>query len=207
MDEISLNARLRHGRGKGVAHRLRASGYIPGVFYQGQDHSIPLEINAHELQLTLKKNPQLILLKLDDGTQHECVVRDLQREPISGRHLHIDLLGIARGQKVTTKVAVELEGIPQGVRLQGGVLQHSIHSLNIECLPRDIPAKVTVEVSELKVGSSVHISDVQVPNVRILDDPEITIATVLAPRVEKAAATPEEAAAEGEAAEGEATES
>jgi large subunit ribosomal protein L25 len=187
MEEISLNARLRQRRGKGVAHRLRSGGFIPGVFYLGHESNIPIEVNAHELQLALRKKPQLILLKLDDGSDRECVVRELQRHPVSGRYLHIDLMGIVTGQKMTVKVPVELIGSSPGVRLHGGVLQHSVHSLHVECLPRDIPQKIVADISNLMIGSSVHVRDLIVENIRILDDPDTSIATVLAPRIEKVA--------------------
>ncbi len=206
MDEISLNGRLRQNRGKGYARRLRAAGHIPGIFYLGDETNLPIEVNAHELQVALKKKPQLLLLKLDDGSERECVVRDLQRDPLSGRHLHIDLLGIVTGQKIHVRVNVELTGSSHGVRIQGGVMQQNIHALNVECLPRDIPPKITIDITELKVGSSVHVRDLPQENFRILDDTDSTIATVLAPRIEKVAEpTAEEKPAE-EAGEAEAEE-
>jgi large subunit ribosomal protein L25 len=204
MDEISLNATIRQKSGKGVAHRLRAAGSIPGVFYLGGEVNQPIELSAHELQLALKKKPKLLLLKLNDGSRHECVVRELQMDPVTGKYLHVDLLGIVRGKKMTVKVKVELQGNPIGVRVQGGVLQQSVHSVNIECLPKDIPENITIDISELKVGSSVHVRDLPQEAYRILDDPDVTIATVLAPRIEKVVeAAPEEAAPEeaGEAEE------
>lgn len=203
MDEISLNATIRQKSGKGVAHRLRSAGFIPGVFYLGGEVNQPIELSAHELQLALKKKPKLLLLKLNDGSQHECVVRELQMDPVTGKYLHVDLLGIVRGKKMTVKVKIELRGTPVGVRVQGGVLQQSVHSVNIECLPKDIPENITIDISELKVGSSVHVRDLPQEIYRILDDPDVTIATVLAPRIEKAVEAPSEEAAPEEAGEAE----
>jgi large subunit ribosomal protein L25 len=198
MEEITVNARLRANRGKGSAHRLRSSGSIPGVFYLGHTTNFPIELNAHELQLALRKKPQLLLLKLDDGSDHECVVRELQRHPVSGRYLHVDLMGIVTGQKMTVKVPVELVGSSPGVRLNGGVLQHSVHMLNVECLPRDIPQKISADISNLNIGNSVHVRDLVAENFRILDDPDTSIATVLAPRIEKVAEPTAEAASPSE---------
>lgn len=180
-----LNANLRKESGKGVAHKLRADGVVPGVFYLRNEINMPIQINAHELQLALKKKSSIILLKLDDGNEYECVVRELQQDPISGLNLHIDLMGIVRGQKVTVQVPVELVGSAYGVRTQGGVLQHAIHSLNVECLPKNIPEKITLDITDLNVGSSLHVSDALVENVRILDDPDRTVVSILAPRIEK----------------------
>ena len=212
MEEISISARRRQESGKGAAHRLRAAGSIPGVFYLGQDTNLPLELNARELQLALRKKPKLLLLKLDDGSEHECLVRDIQHDPVSGKYIHIDLMGIVRGHKVTVRIEIDLTGSAFGVRMQGGILQQSIHQLNIECLPKEIPEKITLDVTELKVGSSLHVRDLMAENYRIMDDPDTTIATVLAPKVEKApevaaeAAPTEEAGETAEAPEGEKTE-
>jgi large subunit ribosomal protein L25 len=182
---------------------VRAAGNIPGVFYLGRHANLALELNAHELQVAMKKRPKLLMLKLDDGTEHECVVREIQHDPVSDRYVHIDLMGILSGQKVTVKVEVELTGSAHGVRIQGGILQQSIHQLHIECLPKDIPEKITLDVSELKVGSSLHLRDLPSGNYRIIEDPDTTIATVLMPKVEKAPEVVEEAkpAEEGAAAE------
>jgi len=201
MEQISLNARRRQESGKGAAHRTRAAGNVPGVFYLGHDTNLPLELNAHELQLALRKKPKLLLLKLDDGSEHECLVRDIQHDPVSGKYIHIDLMGIVRGHKVTVRVEIELTGSAFGVRMQGGILQQSIHQLNIECLPKEIPEKITLDVTELKVGSSLHVRDLTPENYRIMDDPDTTIATVLAPKVEKAPEVVEEAKPAEEAGE------
>jgi large subunit ribosomal protein L25 len=201
MEEISINARRRLESGKGAAHRLRAAGNIPGVFYLGHESNLPLELNAHELHLALRKKPKLLLLKLDDGSQHECLVREVQRDPVSGKYTHIDLMGIVSGQKVTVRVEIELTGSAFGVRMQGGILQQSIHQLNIECLPREIPEKVTLDVTELKVGSSLHVRDLAPENYRVMDEADLTIATVLAPKVEKAPEVVEEAKPAEEGAE------
>lgn len=185
MDEITLSAQLRQSSGKGVAHKLRAQGLLPGVFYLQDNINKPIQLNAHELLLALKQKPSIIRLHLDDGTDYECVVRDLQKDPVTGKHLHVDLMGIVRGQKVTVKIPVELEGSAYGARTQGGILQQMMHQINVECLPKDIPEKIVLDITELKIGDSLHVSDIQADNIRILDDEDRTIVAVLAPRIEK----------------------
>jgi large subunit ribosomal protein L25 len=185
MAEPTLKAQVRQKSGKGTAHKLRAAGQIPGVFYLRNKINLPIQLDAHELRLVLRKRSGIVRLKLDDGTEHECVVRELQRDPVSGRHLHVDFMGVIRGQKVTTQVQIELVGSAYGVRTQGGVLQHAVHALSIECLPKDIPEKVTLDISELMIGSSIHVRDVTLENIRILDDLEKTIVSILPPRIEK----------------------
>jgi large subunit ribosomal protein L25 len=184
MDEVVLNAQVRTESGKGSAHKLRAQGLLPGVFYLGNKHNQPIQLDAHDLQLVLKRKPSIIRLKLDDGSDHECVVRQLQRDPVTGKNLHIDLMGIVRGVKMTVEIPVELTGSAYGVRTQGGVLQHLVQTLPIECLPKHIPDGVTLDIEELAIGDSLHIRDIEIENVRILDDPDKTVVSVLAPRVE-----------------------
>ncbi len=201
MDKNVLNAQLRSNSGKGVAHKLHANGMLPGVFYLGNKVNQPIQLNSHELQLVLKQKPSIIMLKLDDGSDYECVIRDLQKDPVTGDNLHIDLMGIVRGQKMTVQVPVELEGSAYGVRTQGGILQQLIHNINVECLPKHIPEKVVLVIDELSIGDSLRVSDIDVENVRILDDLEMTVATVQPPRVEIEAVEEEEV--EGEEVEGE----
>jgi large subunit ribosomal protein L25 len=205
MENNTLNAHLRKQGGKGVARKLRAKGMIPGVFYLRNKENIPIQLDSHELQLLLKKKASILNLKLDDGTAHECVIRELQQDPISGQNIHIDLMGIIRGQNVTVQVPVELVGSAYGVHVQGGVLQHALHHINVECLPKNIPENITIDIEELAIGSSIQIQDIDVENVRILDDPDRTIVSVLAPRIEKEVVEEEEEEeVEGEEAEGEA---
>jgi large subunit ribosomal protein L25 len=206
MEDNTLNAHVREKGGKGVARKLRAQGLIPGVFYLRNKENIPIQLDSHELQLLLKQKASILNLKLDDGSTHECVIRELQQDPISGQNIHIDLMGIIRGQNVTVQVNVELVGSAYGVRVQGGVLQHALHSVNVECLPKHIPENITIDIEELAIGSSVQIQDIEVENVRILDDLDKTIVSVLAPRIEKEVVEEEEEGeeVEGEEAEGEA---
>jgi large subunit ribosomal protein L25 len=203
MDEVVLNAQVRNESGKGSAHKLRAKGMLPGVFYLGNKINRPIQLDAHDLQLVLKRKPSIIRLKLDDGSDHECVVRQLQRDPVTGKNLHIDLMGIVRGVKVTVDISVELTGSAYGVRTQGGVLQHVVQSLTIECLPKHIPDGVTLDIEELAIGDSIHIRDIVLENVRILDDPDKTVVSVLAPRIEKEVVEEVEEEEEGEEVEGE----
>lgn len=205
MEDNTLNAQLREMGGKGVARKLRAQGLIPGVFYLRNKENIPIQLDSHELQLLLKKKASILNLKLDDGTSHECVIRELQKDPISGRNIHIDLMGIIRGQNVAVQVPVKLVGSAYGDRVQGGVLQHALHHINVECLPKHIPENITIDIEELAIGSSIQIQDIEVENVRILDDLDKTIVSVLAPRIEKEVVEEEEEEEiEGEEAEGEA---
>ncbi|MCX6639020.1 MAG: 50S ribosomal protein L25 [bacterium] len=196
MEEIILNGKVRPNSGKGGAHKLRATGSIPGIFYLENKINLLIAVNSHELQVVLKRKPSLLKLELDDGSTYECVIREIQRDPVSGRSVHIDLMGIERGRKVHVQIPVELTGAAYGVRTQGGVLQQTIHALSIECLPKDIPDKVTIDITELKVGSSLHVRDLPVGEFRILDDLEKTVVSILSPRIEKTVTEVEEAATE-----------
>jgi large subunit ribosomal protein L25 len=214
MEQFTLNAEKRDGIGKGVARKLRMKGYIPGVLYGPDIKSERVSIKTISVSAFLRKfgrSSRLIDLDIN-GDSRKVVIRELQKDPVSGALEHIDLYQVSMTRKLTLTVGLELTGTPEGATL-GGILQHIVRDIEIACLPGDIPDKIEVDVSALEIGDSIHVSDISVDKVDILIDPKRTIATVVPPTVVKTAA--EEAAekaleegeeaelAEGEVAEGE----
>jgi large subunit ribosomal protein L25 len=135
------------------------------------------------------------------------LIKELQRDPISGAYLHADLYAVDLQQKIHVSVPIQITGTPVGVSLGGGILDHATRELDVECLPNAIPEEFAVDVSELEVGQSVHVRDIKVlEGVEILNDPDVSIVSVVAPVVvEEEAPAEEEEGVEGEAApEGEA---
>jgi len=215
MAEVLLNLSLRQEIGKKGARQMRRTGAIPGIFYiHGQD-SIPVAVDEKALRTVIVNKANLVDLKFDNGRNEKCVIREVQWDPLTSRPLHVDLMGIKLTEKVRIKVAVRLNGSPVGVK-EGGTLQTMLRELEIECLPLDIPENIPIEVSGLKIQDTVHVGDIKLDRVRILNDPAQVIASVLPPKVEEAPAAEapaEEKAepevigrkkeeAEGEAAEG-----
>lgn len=204
MEASVLTVQPRQGTGKGQARRLRQQGFLPAVLYGRDAGNIPVIIKLKELQKVLEKEGERALVKVQlekDGARQEytALLREVQRDPLRGDLLHVDLYQVPAGEKITVTVPVVLEGEPRGVKA-GGILQHGLSELEIECLPADLPEAIVVDVSSLDIGDHLTVADIQPPKgVKILSDPESLIATVV--ELEKG----EEAEAEegGEAPSGE----
>ena len=215
MGEYALGAELREGRGKGVARKLRAAGRIPGVCYRRDAEPVTVSLDPYELDRLLRNASAgintLIDLKIAGGGDfdgRQVIIKELQRDPISGAYLHADLYAVDLLQKIHVSIPIHLTGTAIGVSLGGGILDHGLRELDVDCLPNAIPEEFSVDVSDLEIGGSIHVRDLEVlEGVEILNDPDVSIVSVVAPAVveEEAPAEEEEEAAEGEAApEGEA---
>jgi large subunit ribosomal protein L25 len=130
---------------------------------------------------TAKGSNVIVELKLDGGAGQTAIIREVQRDPISHDILHLDFHHISLTEKVTIEVNVHLVGVPDGVKNGGGVLEHIARTIEIECLPTQIPGAIEADVSGLGIGDSVHVRDLVVSNALILSDPDMTIATVVPP--------------------------
>lgn len=185
MAEIVLNADVRTETGK-KAKLLRTGGKVPGVFYAHGEGNIPIAVLSPDLDpLVFTAETHIVQLKLSDGTSKRCILRDVQFDPVSDRPVHFDLQGVREDEKLTLEIPVSLTGgIPVGVR-GGGMLQHIIHRIKVSCLPKDIPEKIEINVGQLAINHFVHVKDIVLPNVTILDNPEASVVGVLPPTVEK----------------------
>ncbi len=182
MSVKTLSALVRSKSGKGYAKSLRRDGKIPGIFYIRGEEAVPLTFVAKEVAATLASKPALITLEMDNGNTREVIVRDIQRDPISTTVTHLDLMGIKRGEKITVTVPIHLEGIPVGVKT-GGIVENITRELDIECLPKDIPESIIVDVSKMEIGESFHIDDLELENIRILNRGDVPILNVILPKV------------------------
>lgn len=184
MDVVSLVAKERQGRGKGPAGRLRRQGYLPGILYGKEVGNIPLAVEAKELRrilLDASANALLRLqLKSDHGTsEYYVVIHELQRHPLKGELLHVDIHQVSLSEKIVTEVAVQLTGEAVGVQ-QGGVLQYGLRAVEVTCLPAHIPGAITADISALEIGDSLKVVDLEVPpEVEILSEPEAMVATII----------------------------
>lgn len=183
----TLNARIRESGGKGLARKLRRSGEIPAIAYGHGRDAQSLSVNAHELQVLLSKiNPEntLIELNVENAKPSMALIREIQQHPSRPFIQHIDFFMVKAGEKLHVAVPVRILGSPIGVRENGGILQESMHELTVECLPKDIPTAVEVDVENLDLGQSIHVSAVSVANGTILNDPELVICSVILPSVQ-----------------------
>lgn len=190
----TLNARPRTETGKGVARRLRLAGDVPAVIYGHGDKNQSLAVNGLELEKLLagiSVENTIIDLQIEGGAGTQALIREVQYHPARPVILHVDFYQIHAGEKIHLEVPIRLHGTPVGVRVNGGVMQEVLRDLHVECLPKDIPQAVDVDVENLDVGGSVLVGDITIPNVKILNDPDIVLVTVSAPTVADLPAAPE----------------
>ena len=181
---VTLNARPRSTTGKNAARKLRQSGTVPAVIYGHGDQTRSLEISKNELERLLSSisvDNTLIDLQIEGGTTTSALIREVQYHPNRPLILHVDFLQVHAGEILHLQIPVRLHGTPIGVREGGGVLQEVLRDLDIECFPRDIPEGADLDISGLSVGDSIHVREVSVPNVKILNDPDLVICAVSVP--------------------------
>jgi large subunit ribosomal protein L25 len=215
--ETKLNAERRSDAGKGVARKLRAAGKVPAVLYgQGLD-TTPLTVDSRDLTHLLHSSAgsNVLVDLVVDGEEHLAIPREIQRDHIHSKWVHVDFLAVSRTQKITVNVPVHETGEAVGVK-EGGVVEHHLREVQIECLPQDVPDAIVVDITNIELGEMVHVSDLVPPEgVTILTNPEDAILSVITPALlrveadlsvpgEEGVEVPAEAAeaAEGEEAEG-----
>lgn len=197
----TLVGRVRDSRGKKAAKNLRKDGRVPAVVYHKNDEgvqSVALDFDEKDINQLVSHRPMLIKVDWEGGEALECVLREVQRHPITQAPTHLDFQGIQRGVMMDFVITVRLEGIPVGVKDQGGVLQHVMYEVNIKCMPRDLPNEIVVDVSDLEIGDAIHIEDLSLENGTIEEEPQRTVVTVVAPRMIEEEEEEEEEGEEGE---------
>jgi large subunit ribosomal protein L25 len=198
MDAVNLAAATRNTTGKGVARSLRRDGKVPAVIYgHGRD---PLALSVEQVAVNrlldvIGGETVLIDVAIDGAAPVKAIVREVQRNPVRRADvIHLDLYAVVATEPIIVDVPVHIVGTAEGVRNQGGVLDHHLHRLTIKCLPGDIPEHIEIDVTPLAVGQAVHVSDISLAKAELQHDGDVSIVSVLAARVEEAPA----AAAEGE---------
>lgn len=186
--KAELNAKPRSETGKGAARRLRREGRVPAVVYGGETESTPISIDAGEavhLFQRISVENTLVDLKLEGEDQPlVTLVREVQAHPYKSELVHVDFYRITEGKAIEVEVPVHLNGVPQGVRESGGVLEQIVHELPVKCIPSKIPESIEFDVTELGMNEAIHVSDVELdPDVEILLPGERAICTVVAPKI------------------------
>ncbi len=194
MEKVLLNAKKRTQIDKAARSLLRREGKIPAVFYSKHHEPIPVEVEERLVNpMVFTSKTHLITLSVDKDKEFECIIKDVQFDPVTDRIVHVDFLGLQKDEKIQLEIPVQLVGSAIGIK-EGGVLQHMLHKILIECFPSDIPAHIEIDITDLKLGQAIHISDLKPEKYTILNSEESMIASVTHPRVEKEAAPVEESA-------------
>jgi len=192
MEKVTLKAEIREGTGKRIAKDLRKKDMIPAVVYKGGKDALKLQLAVRDLEETLhtKAGENVIVTLNIEGGEGKAkdmtvLIKEIQREPIRELILHVDFNEISLTETLKVNVPLAAHGEPVGVKADGGTLEHVMWELQVECLPTNIPEKIEVEVSGLKIGDSIYVKDIAAPEgVKILTDPELIAMIVKPPKVE-----------------------
>lgn len=179
-----LRAKLRTRTGKSAAAQARRNGMVPAVIYARGEETRQLLVNEREfsrLLESIKGKSTIIDLQIEDEAPVRCIIKAIQRHSVTLQLSHVDFQKIHRDEKLTINVPIHLTGTPIGIKM-GGLLDHVLRELPIRGLPDNLPPEVTLDISHLKLGASVHVSDIVLKDVEILLPPTTPIASVLAPK-------------------------
>jgi large subunit ribosomal protein L25 len=195
MSDIKIEARKRTP-GRSAARALRRDGIVPAIYYFHGEDSIPISIEELALRpLLYSSESHLVSLKIEDEKEDRlCILKEVEFDPITDHVVHCDFLGVAAGEQIKVSIPVVLRGKSAGQQ-EGGLVYHNLHEIEIACLPKDLPEYFEVDISNLEIGDSIHVADLDVENVEFLIAPERTIVTITAPRMIEE--EEEEAAVEG----------
>jgi large subunit ribosomal protein L25 len=192
--QAKLTVQTRAEVGRNAIKKVRKQGLIPGVIYGVGHEPINLEVNGRQLSTVLAhSSSENILLELEivDGENKRnslAMIQEVQHHPLQRRILHVDFHAVSATEKITAEVPIETVGEPVGVKTGGGLLEHILRDLEVECLPGDLPERIQVDVTSLDISQSIHVKDLQLPaGVEAITDGDLTVVAVSAARVEEEA--------------------
>ena len=193
MKKNTLVAQTREASTKGAARQLRRNGMIPAVLY-GEGQPQPLSIDSKTWLTQFRHFSGNTILDLKVGTtDHKVLIKDTQEDLITDKVKHIDFYAIHAGQKLNTEIPIHLEGTPKGI-IEGGIMEQKLDSLEVTCLPKDMPEVITLNIADLEIGDSIHVGAIpEMPGVEIRTEPTVTVVVVGLPK-----AAPVEEEEEGE---------
>lgn len=203
MEQVLIKADKRNSTGKGVARKLRAAGRIPAILYGANVEPVSITISARDwVNVTRHMKRNVIFdMEIQEGDavdKRPVMVKEVQRDGLGTNIMHIDFFQVSMEQTVEVEVSIHLKGKAKGEVL-GGIVDIHLRSIRVECLPNQIPEEILVDITELEIGDSIHVSDISLPGVKLVEHGEIAILSIIPPTVEEkkvAAEVPEAAAAE-----------
>jgi large subunit ribosomal protein L25 len=190
--QAKLTVQTRTQVGRNAIKKVRKEGLIPGVIYGVGQEPINLEVNGRQLSTVLAHaSSENILLELEivDGDNKRnslAMIQEVQHHPIQRQILHVDFHAVSATEKITAEVPIETIGEPVGVKTNGGLLEHNLRDLEVECLPADLPERIEVDVTNLDINQSIHVKDLKLPpGVEAVTDADLTVVAVSAARVDE----------------------
>lgn len=202
MKETKLTAQPRAAKGSASAGRLRRTGWFPAVVYGEGRPGLDIQLNEHDFVMMLRthRSENMIVDLTVEGREKpvKVMLKAMQHHPLTGRVIHVDFYEVSMTRKIEIELPVKLVGVPTGVANEGGILEHVLRALTVQCLPGDLIEEIELDVTELHVGKTLRVRDVKIDaaKYKVLDDPDQVVAAVAAPRTEEE----EKAEAEAEAA-------
>src|SRR6266851_3963947 len=198
--QVKLKAERRSATGRSAVRKLKTRGVVPAIIYGAKDKPQPLQVSARDINAMLSHaSGENILVELEiagEKSNRTALLQEVQHSPVGGDVLHVDFHAISMDEKIQADVPLEALGVPTGVKNFGGLLEQNLRALAIECLPRDLPDKITVDVSALNIGDSIHVRDIKLPaGVTAKVQPDLTAFSVMAPVIEEEPVTAEAEAA------------
>src|SRR5881397_2797439 len=186
--QVKLKAEPRASVGRSAVRKLKAQGVIPAIIYGGKDKPQPLQVSARDINAMMSDaSGENVLVELEiagEKSNRTALVQEVQHSPVRGEIRHLDFHAVSMDETIQAEVPIEPFGTANGVKNFGGLLEQSLRALAIECLPRDLPDKITVDVSALNIGDAIHVRDVQLPSgVAAKEQADLTAFSVLAPAV------------------------
>jgi len=185
--QVKLTAERRTGTGRSAVRKLKAAGAVPAIMYGAKDKPQPLQVSKREFSALLSHAAGeniLVELEIAGDANRLAMVQEVQHAPIGGDVLHIDFHAVSMDETIEAEVPLETSGTANGVKNFGGLLEQNLRTLSIECLPRDLPDVITVDVSGLNIGDSIHVREIPLPDgVTTKNPPDLTAFSVMAPTV------------------------
>lgn len=186
MAELTLKAKKRTEFKKSVSKQMRKSGLIPGVFYGGGEKNLHIAVDELALRPAVYTSESYIINLVIEGEEkpYSCILKNVQFGPLTDKPIHFDLLGLKEGEKINLEVTVVIKGAAIGIK-EGGILQHTLHKIEVECLPQHIPSHIEVDISNLNIGDSIKIGDIKLEGVEFKLDNNAAVVSIVPPTAEK----------------------
>ena len=185
MATVNLDATIRTGTGKGVARKIRRNGLVPATIYAGGKEPALITINPLDLTLAFQRTGDpntLVDIQADDGTKKSCLVKEVQRHPVSGDIRHVDFYNVDPKQEIVVNVPVRTTGRSIGIQM-GGSLRLIVRTLSIRCLPANIPSVIEIDVTNLEIGKFIRVSNIEsADNYSFVFKSDFNVATVVKKR-------------------------